>query len=84
VLTLSRRASKIFVNAILNPPLPNEALRAAARRYKAEMEDARPKCQSQSSSNPKSADTRSQPPLMRQQFEDALRQVSHKITAKKK
>ena len=37
VLTLRDQARKIFVNAILNPPPPNEAARAAARRYKAQM-----------------------------------------------
>ena len=35
VLTLRDHARKVFVQAILNPPLPNEAARAAARRYKA-------------------------------------------------
>ena len=33
--TLNRRDSKAFVDALLNPPEPNEALRAAAARYKA-------------------------------------------------
>jgi uncharacterized protein (DUF1778 family) len=37
VLTLRDQARKVFVNAILNPPLPNEAARAAARRYKAQL-----------------------------------------------
>jgi uncharacterized protein (DUF1778 family) len=37
VLTLRDQARKVFVNAILNPPPPNEAARAAARRYKAQM-----------------------------------------------
>ena len=32
---LNRRESKKFVDALLNPPDPNEALRAAAARYKA-------------------------------------------------
>jgi uncharacterized protein (DUF1778 family) len=32
---LNRRESKTFVDALLNPPDPNEALRAAAARYKA-------------------------------------------------
>jgi|HubBroStandDraft_1064217.scaffolds.fasta_scaffold532234_2 uncharacterized protein (DUF1778 family) len=31
---LSRRESKAFVDALLNPPEPNKALRAAASRYK--------------------------------------------------
>lgn len=30
---LSRRESKAFVDALLNPPEPNKALRAAAARY---------------------------------------------------
>jgi uncharacterized protein (DUF1778 family) len=37
VLTLRDQARKVFVHAILNPPLPNEAARAAARRYKAQL-----------------------------------------------
>ena len=37
VLTLRDQARKVFVNAILNPPLPNQAARAAARRYKAQL-----------------------------------------------
>jgi uncharacterized protein (DUF1778 family) len=37
VLTLRDQARKVFVNAILNPPLPNETARAAARRYKAQL-----------------------------------------------
>lgn len=36
-LVLRDEARDVFVKAILNPPLPNEALRSAARRYKAEM-----------------------------------------------
>ena len=35
-LVLRDEARDVFVKAILNPPLPNEALRSAARRYKAE------------------------------------------------
>jgi len=35
VLTLRDEDRKIFVDAILNPPAPNQAARAAARRYKA-------------------------------------------------
>ena len=31
---LSRRESKAFVEALLSPPAPNKALRAAAARYK--------------------------------------------------
>ena len=34
VLTLRDEARRVFVNAVLNPPQPNEAARAAARRYK--------------------------------------------------
>ena len=34
VLTLRDEARRVFVNAVLNPPRPNEAARAAARRYK--------------------------------------------------
>jgi uncharacterized protein (DUF1778 family) len=37
VLTLRDEARKVFVNAILNPPSPNEAARAAAQRYKAQL-----------------------------------------------
>ena len=37
VLTLRDQARKVFVNAILNPPLPNEAARAAVRKYKARL-----------------------------------------------
>lgn len=33
-LVLRDQAREIFVNAILNPPPPNEAVRAAARRYR--------------------------------------------------
>lgn len=33
-LTLSERASRIFVEALLNPPEPGERLKAAARRYR--------------------------------------------------
>jgi uncharacterized protein (DUF1778 family) len=32
--TLNRRDSKAFIDALLNPPEPNEALKAAAARYK--------------------------------------------------
>jgi len=37
LLTLHNDARDVFVNAILNPPLPNEAARAAAKRYKDRM-----------------------------------------------
>lgn len=33
-LTLHEDASHVFANAVLNPPAPNQAARAAARRYK--------------------------------------------------
>ena len=33
-LSLRDEASRVFVGALLNPPKPNAALRAAARRYK--------------------------------------------------
>lgn len=32
-LNLSREASRVFVDALLNPPAPNAALRAAAHRH---------------------------------------------------
>jgi len=35
--TLSREDSKVFVNAILNPPEPGPALKAAAKWYKQQM-----------------------------------------------
>ena len=34
---LNRRGSRAFVDALLQPPEPNEALRAAAGRYKAKL-----------------------------------------------
>jgi hypothetical protein len=34
---LREQARDVFINAILNPPLPNDAARAAAQRYKTEM-----------------------------------------------
>ena len=37
LLTLHDDARDVFVNAILNPPSPNEAARAAAKRYKEQM-----------------------------------------------
>lgn len=36
-LTLRDEARAVFVNALLNPPAPNAAARAAARRYKGRM-----------------------------------------------
>ena len=37
VLHLRDQAREIFINAVLNPPAPNEAARAAAERYKKHM-----------------------------------------------
>jgi uncharacterized protein (DUF1778 family) len=37
VLTLREQARKVFVDAVLNPPPPTEAARAAMRRYKARL-----------------------------------------------
>lgn len=34
ILKLSVEDSEVFVNALLNPPKPNDALKAAAQRYK--------------------------------------------------
>lgn len=34
ILTLSLEESEAFVETILNPPPPNDALKAASRRYK--------------------------------------------------
>ncbi len=34
MLTLHDEAREVFVNALLNPPAPNEALQAAADRYR--------------------------------------------------
>lgn len=34
MLSLRDEARQVFVNALLHPPLPNAAARAAARRYK--------------------------------------------------
>lgn len=39
--TLNRRDSKAFVEALLSPPEPNEALKAAAARYKSRRVDVR-------------------------------------------
>ncbi|HWE84629.1 MAG TPA: DUF1778 domain-containing protein [Terracidiphilus sp.] len=36
-ITLSARDSRLFVEALLNPPEPGEGLKAAVRRYKARM-----------------------------------------------
>ena len=36
VITLSRRDQHVFVQALLEPPAPNEALRKAAERYREE------------------------------------------------
>lgn len=38
VLSLRNEAREVFINAILNPPAPNEAARIAAERYKKSME----------------------------------------------
>ena len=38
VLHLRDQAREVFINAVLNPPAPNEAARAAAERYKKHME----------------------------------------------
>jgi uncharacterized protein (DUF1778 family) len=35
-LTLAERSRNIFVEALLNPPKPNEKAKAAAKRYKRE------------------------------------------------
>jgi uncharacterized protein (DUF1778 family) len=37
MLVLRDQARDVFINAILNPPRPNNAARAAAERYKAKM-----------------------------------------------
>jgi uncharacterized protein (DUF1778 family) len=37
MLSLRGRAREVFVDAILNPPAPNQALRVAAQRYKKQM-----------------------------------------------
>ena len=34
MLSLRDEAREVFINAILNPPAPNEAARIAAERYK--------------------------------------------------
>lgn len=37
ILHLREEAREVFVNAVLNPPAPNDAARAAADRYKKQM-----------------------------------------------
>jgi uncharacterized protein (DUF1778 family) len=37
VLTLAENSRRTFVEALLNPPKPNEKARAAARRFKQEI-----------------------------------------------
>lgn len=37
ILSLCDEAREVFINALMNPPAPNEALRAAADRYKKHM-----------------------------------------------
>jgi len=37
VLHLRDQAREVFINAVLNPPAPNDAARAAAERYKRRM-----------------------------------------------
>jgi uncharacterized protein (DUF1778 family) len=37
LLTLHDHAREVFVNAVLHPPSPNKAARAAARRYKKQL-----------------------------------------------
>lgn len=36
-LTIRDEAREVFIRAVLNPPAPNQAARAAAARYRAEM-----------------------------------------------
>lgn len=38
LLTLAEHSRKVFVEALLNPPKPNAKARAAARRFKQEIE----------------------------------------------
>ncbi len=40
VLTLSERERRIFVEALLNPPQPNQAARAAVKRYRRMVREA--------------------------------------------
>ena len=37
ILSLCDEAREVFINALLNPPAPNKALRAAADRYRKHM-----------------------------------------------
>ena len=37
VLHLRDQAREVFINAVLNPPVPNDAARAAAERYRKNM-----------------------------------------------
>lgn len=37
ILVLRDEARDVFIDALLNPPAPNEALRSAGRRYRSEM-----------------------------------------------
>jgi len=37
MLSLRDEAREVFINAVLNPPVPNEAARSAAERYKKNM-----------------------------------------------
>jgi uncharacterized protein (DUF1778 family) len=37
-LTIRDEAREVFIRAVLNPPAPNQAARAAAARYRAQME----------------------------------------------
>ena len=41
VLSLGQEDSEVFVNAILNPPAPNAALKSAVAHYKAEILERR-------------------------------------------
>jgi len=41
LLTLDGQARDVFVRAILNPPAPNKAARAAAKRYKLRLKAVR-------------------------------------------
>ena len=41
IITLTARESKDFVNSLLNPPEPNAALKKAAKRYHAFINDAK-------------------------------------------
>jgi uncharacterized protein (DUF1778 family) len=41
ILTLSERERRIFVEALLNPPKPNEAALASVKRYRRQVREAR-------------------------------------------